>query len=217
MKEKIETIKNKNIIDMAITFTAMMRVFSKGSKPKIATKIEELFLTLRNISDKKQYQDIHHSFCQWFIKEIYAAEKTFKNKESKQSKNASYGQAAKILDIAIKVYVYYCNRPSVEFAHKLTPFLNGAIDTPIMQYLKSKDKESKISATTIEGIDEKAYKDLQLLIEADIKQSFSGKIYPVQYDDIKWHELNRAQQVISREPEEPPREFKRYAKIIKAN
>lgn len=199
MKEKIETIRNKNIIDMAITFTAMMRVFSEGSKSKIAAKIEELFSTLENITDKKQYQDTHHSFCQWFCREIYTAEKTFKNKKSKPSKNASYGQAAKILDIAIKVYVYYCNRPSVEVAHKLTPFLNGAIDTPIMNYLRTNDKASKITATTIEGIDEKAYKDLQLLIEADIRQNFNNKIHPVQYDDIKWHELNRAQQTHPRD------------------
>jgi len=200
MKEQqIIKIKDKNIIDMAITFTAMMRIFSEGSKSKIATKIEEIFSTLESITDRKQYQAIHHSFCQWFTEEIYTAEKTFKNRKPKPSKNASYGQAAKIFDIAIKVYVYYCNRPSVEVAQKLTTFLNGAIDVPIMKYLKSRYKESQITATTIEQIDEKIYRKLQEIIEVDIKQSFNNNIYPVQYDDIKWHELNRAQQPHARD------------------
>jgi hypothetical protein len=37
-----EVTKRKNIIDMALDFTAMMRLFVKGSKGRIAGKIEEL-------------------------------------------------------------------------------------------------------------------------------------------------------------------------------
>ena len=29
------------------------------------------------------------------------------------------------------------------------------------------------------------------MIRIDIKKSFNGEIFPVQYDDIKWRELNR--------------------------
>jgi len=202
MKEQeIENIKNKNIIDMAITFTAMMRVFKKGSKSKITSKIGEIFSKLDRITDGKQYQDIHDSFCAWFTEHIFTAEKTFKNKRgTKLSKNTSYGQAAKIFDIAVKVYVYYCRLPSPEVAARLLPFLNGAVDTPIMKHLKSKFKEPPISATTIEEVDKQTDKMLQSLITKDIKEN-RNNIHPVQYDDIKWYELNRAQQVHLADPE----------------
>jgi hypothetical protein len=195
MKEQeIENIKNKNIIDMAITFTAMMRVFQKGSKSKITSKIEEIFSKFDRITEGKQYQDIHDSFCGWFTEHIFTAEKTFKNKRgTKPSKNTSYGQAAKIFDIVVKVYVYYCRLPSPEVAERLLPFLNGAVDTPIMKHLKSKFKEPPISATTIEEVDKKTYKMLQSFITIDIREN-RNNIHPVQYDDIKWYELNRAQQ-----------------------
>jgi len=39
MKEKAEKVKVQNIIDMAISFTAMGRVFEKGSTEKIKAKL----------------------------------------------------------------------------------------------------------------------------------------------------------------------------------
>lgn len=190
-----ESTKRKNIIDMAITFTAMMRVFAKGSKSKIAAKLEEIFSNLSSINNLEQYQHVHDSFCQWFIREIYTAKKTFKNGRVKQSKCASYGQAAKTFDIAIKVYVYYCGQPSSIVSHRLVPLLNGAVDTPIMKYLTSEYPDHQITATTIEEVDKSAYQELQSLIKKDIEIKFKNRIKPVQYDDITWYELNRAKQI----------------------
>jgi hypothetical protein len=101
---------------------------------------------------------------------------------------ASYGQGAKVLDIASKVYVYYCSQPNAEIARRMEPLLHGAVDTPIMKHLKSKYATARIPAKTIQEIDEEAYRVLQSLV---LKESLSMGIYPVQYDDTVWRRLNR--------------------------
>lgn len=47
--------------------------------------------------------------------------------------------------------------------------------------------------TTIEDIDEEKYNELQKMIYVldDLEKLFAGEIFPVQYGDIKWMELNR--------------------------
>ena len=69
---------------------------------------------------------MHRDFCQWFVKTI---------KLAKTEEPSSYGHAAKVLDLALKVYVYYCKMPSPEKAESLMPRLNGGIDTPILRHL----------------------------------------------------------------------------------
>jgi len=105
------------------------------------------------------------------------------------SQPSSYGQAAKVLDIAIKVYVYYCAQPTAEIAQRIVPFLNGVVDTAIMKELKkSKYAAAPIRATTIKEVDEQAYQALQAVVLAE---SCDRKMHPVQYDDIMWRQLNR--------------------------
>ena len=94
-----------------------------------------------------------------------------------------------MLDIAIKVYAYYCGQPNPEIAQRITPFLKGAVDTPIMKYLKkSKYATSKIRATTIQDVDEMTYHALQSVVLAE---SSALKMHPVQLDDILWRQFNR--------------------------
>ena len=78
------------------------------------------------------------------------AEKILKNGKVLKSEAASYGHAAKVLDIAIKVYVYYCAQPNAEVAERLVPFLHGAVDTALMKHLN-------YPRTAIKDINEKAY------------------------------------------------------------
>ena len=185
----IEGTKRKNIIEMALGFTAMIRIFSKGSKAKIEAQLEELFSSLAEIGTRDDYEGRHRSFCEWFAREIWTAEKTLPNGKPQPSQQSSYGQAAKVLDIAIKVYVYYCAQPTAEIAQRIVPFLNGAVDTPIMKALKkSKYATATIRATTIKGVDVTAYQALQALVLAE---SRARKMHPVQYDDIMWRKLNR--------------------------
>jgi len=114
-----------------------------------------------------------------------------RNGTEKPSRPATYGHAAKVFDIAVKVYVHYCNLPGPEAAAVLLPFLHGAIDNPIMSFLKSKYPLARIKASTIEALEMPEYKILQDLITKHIQEEFQSKIFPAQYDDIMWHRLNR--------------------------
>ena len=185
----IEGIKRKNIIDMALGFTAMTRIFSVGSKAKIQTQLEVFFTSLAEINTRDEYEARHRSFCEWFSHEIWTAERKLKNGKLQQSEPSSYGQGAKVLDIAIKVYVYYCSQPTAEIAQRMVPLLNGAVDVPIMESLKkSKYATAKIQATTIGKVDEAAYLALQSVVLAE---SRGLGLHPVQYDDVMWRRLNR--------------------------
>ncbi len=113
----------------------------------------------------------------------------------KKSTCASYGQGAKVLDVALKIYVYYCQLPDPKTTKRTMGWLNAAIDTKMMKHLKelSGSEASSIEATAIEDVDEKTYADLQKLVYQDIqhnKRKFSSGTLPVQWDDIMWRELN---------------------------
>jgi hypothetical protein len=185
----IDGIKRKNIIDMALGFTAMTRIFSAKSKAKIEAQLEGLFLSLAEISIRDEYEARHRSFCKWFVQEIQTAEKRLRNGKLQPTQPSSYGQGAKVLDIAIKVYVYYCAQPTAEIAQRIVPFLNGAVDVPIMKSLKkSKYATAAIRATTIKEVDEVAYQALQAVVLAESRVL---GLHPVQYDDVMWRKLNR--------------------------
>jgi len=188
-KLDIEGAKSKNIIEMALGFTGMMRIFSENSKPRIHTELEKLFSGLHEIRAANEYRARHRAFCDWFTQQIQTAPKNLKNGKVQPSQRSSYGQAAKVLDIAIKVYVYYCGQPTAETAQRIVPFLNGAVDTPILKCLKiSKFARTTIRATTIKAVDQSAYQALQSIILAE---SHARQIHPVQYDDVMWRQLNR--------------------------
>jgi len=94
-----------------------------------ALKLADLFEGLDRISSDQDFSKMHRDFCQWFVKTIRLA---------KTEEPSLYGHAAKVLDLALKVYVYYCNMPSPAKAESLMARLNGAIDTPILRYLFEK-------------------------------------------------------------------------------
>lgn len=100
-----ELAKTKNIVEIAFDFTAMTRVFLKGSKTEIVLKLEKHFSSLAKINSREDYEAFHRRFCEWFTREIRTAEKKLKNGRAQKSEAASYGHAAKVFDIAIKVYV----------------------------------------------------------------------------------------------------------------
>ena len=192
MKEKAEKVKIQNIIDMAVSFSAMGRVFEKKSTEKIKAKLENCIGDFLNLSAKEEYHEKHKEFCEWFTGNIKTAERKKDGRIIKRSQYASWGQAAKVIDIALKVCIYYCNLPSAEVSSKIIPWLNGAIDSRILDDFKKRYNSSIISqASTIEDINKATYEKLQQMINTDIKKSFNREIFPVQYDDIKWRELNR--------------------------
>jgi hypothetical protein len=192
MKQKAKEVKIQNIIDMAVSFSAMARVFEKGSAEKIKARLNETIEDFLSLKSSEEYYEKHDNFCSWFASNIKTAERLKHDKIIKESHLASWGQAAKILDIVLKVCIYYCNLPSVEDSSRILPWLNGAIDTPIMEDLKKRYSPAILSQTnTIESIDRQTYEELQKLIRDDIRKAFNNEIFAVQYDDIKWRELNR--------------------------
>jgi hypothetical protein len=191
-KKEAQEARKENIIDMGLTFSAMVRLFSKGSKGEILKLLRECLEKLSTIESQESYAKLHGEFCDKFSKKIYTASKVLKNKKTKASRPASFGQAAKVLDIVIKVYVHYSNLPDDSMALKVKPFLNAPIDNPIMEYLKERYKATKISAGSIEAINESQYKELQGLVRADIHSRFNDEIFPVEFDDILWKEKNRS-------------------------
>lgn len=177
--------KRKNITDMALTFTAMMRVFSGGSNASIAKKLASFCERLKGIRSAQSYDELHQAFCAWFRANVRKNKKT-------PGAQASYGQGAKVLDIAAKVYVHYCKLPDARTARRILPFLHCGIDTRIMNYLKRRYPEAAITASTIQSINKKAYRALQGLVARDIKETFGGKVCPAEYDDIMWNRLNKS-------------------------
>jgi hypothetical protein len=185
--ELAEKAKKQNIIDMAVGFTAMMPLFQESSADLIKEKLTDLFEGLDRISSDQDFSKMHRDFCKWFVKTIRLA---------KTEEPSSYGHAAKVLDLALKVYVYYCKMPSPAKAESLVPRLNGAIDTPILRHLfkKMEDIYGKSFPPhylwTIKMIDKEGYDLLQKVIRQDIRDSFKDKLSPVQYDDIMGRRLN---------------------------
>jgi predicted XRE-type DNA-binding protein len=194
-QQKIAEAKTKNIIDMALTITAMTRLFEKNSIQPIARELGRLLVNdLIKVKCSDDYEKLHRSFCEWFVREIQTAEKKKQGVVFKKAGRASYGQAAKILDIVAKVYVYYCSEPTPADAQRLLPLMHGAVDTQIMRDLKATFCDSGITAKTIGEVDREIYIKLQELVAEDINGSFDGEINAVQYDDIKFRELNRVGQ-----------------------
>jgi len=190
--EDAKAAKIKNILEMALDFTAMIRLFETGSKEKILFYLESFIPSILNSETELEYKDKHGEFCEWFVSNIKTAERYKNGLLIKKSGYASWGQAAKVLDITLKVCVYYCHLPSCERADKMSVWLNGAIDTPILENLKKCYNCQLISKTsTIEGIDKEKYEEIQKMIRSEIKDKYTDKIVPVQFDDIIWRALNR--------------------------
>ncbi len=59
MSKFAEDAKKRNILDMALTFTAMVRLFAKGSKERIARQLWDLTLDLPAITSASDYEQIH--------------------------------------------------------------------------------------------------------------------------------------------------------------
>jgi len=186
--ELAEQAKKRNIIDMAVGFAGMMPLFQERSADLIKEKLTETFEGLERIVLDEEFNKMHRAFCQWFVKTI---------KLAKTEEPSSYGHAAKVIDLALKVCVYYCKMPNPEKAESLTPRLNGVIDTPILRHLfkRLEDIYGKPSPPhylwTIKMISKEDYDLLQKALRQDIRDSFNDKISPVQYDDIMGRRLNR--------------------------
>ncbi len=177
----VKEIKIKNIIDMAFSFTTMGRNFEANSSRKIKAKLFEVIIYLDNIENEGDFKSLHQNFCYWMMENVKTAKR-------RKNQKPSFGQAAKVLDITLKVVVYYCHLSKSENLS----FLNSAVDTPILRQIKKKFALAELRGIqTISQIDEKLYRLIQKQIRVEIDEEFGGKILAIQYDDIIWRSLNR--------------------------
>ena len=148
-----------------------------GRRPEVRTAVE--------------YNDLHQSFCDWFTSEIWTTGRVRNGTVIKHAGPATYGHAAKVLDVTSKVYVYYSRLPDNETANRIVHFLKTGIDGPILKHLRETYADEKISAVNVADIDQSLYQRLQGLILTDISNQFEGAILLCQYDDIMWDRFNR--------------------------
>ncbi len=192
-------IKLRNIIDMGLTFSAMIRLFKKETKGKLHERIME---DAKKIFDAKSIEDfnsIHSIFCKWGVENVLLAERKKNEKVIKKEGPASYGQIAKTFDVVMKVVIYYSRLPDFETSEKILPWLNPAVDTQMMKMLKKHYKKQNplliknISPwpITVEEVCEVKYQQIQDLVRKFINDEHNGDIIPVQFDDIYWNQLNR--------------------------
>ena len=187
-----EEIRLHNIIDMGLTFSAMIRLFNKGSKETLRKKMLDKARNIFETKSEEHFINIHSNFCDWGIKNISLAEKKRDGRIIKNATPASYGQIAKTFDVVLKVAVYYSHLPSCEKSQEISGWLNAAVDTKMMAMLR-KEYPNDVHPwpTTVEQVDSTTYMTIQRIVRKFISDKHKGSIMPVQFDDIYWRELNR--------------------------
>lgn len=189
---ELKEIRWQNIIDMGLTFSAMIRLFDKKSKKLLHDQIMSEAKNIFGVSSKEQFDKIHSRFCEWGIRNISLAEKKREGRIIKNSTHASYGQIAKTLDVVLKVAVYYSNLPDFEKSIKICKWINAAVDTKMMAMLKNVyPTDIQPWPVTVEQVDRSKYEALQQIVRKFIKERHDNNIWPVQFDDIYWNKLNR--------------------------
>lgn len=178
-----EEVKLRNIVDMGLTFSAMIRLFEKGSKEKLREKILVEVRNVFKVNSKDDYVNIHSDFCDWGVENILLA---------KKATAPSFGQIAKTFDVVLKVVVYYSHLPNCEKSRDIAGWLNAAVDTKMMAMLK-RDYPNDIRPwpTTVEKVKKNTYMKIQGIVRKFIAEKRSDVILPVQFDDIYWRLLNR--------------------------
>jgi len=188
----VTEVRLRNIIEVGLDVSGMLRLFEKGSKDNLRSAILREVWRLFESESKTQFHEFHASFCDWGTHNIRLAEKTKNGIVTKQSRPASYGQIAKTLDVVLKVAVYYSHLPDCRRSQLISRWLNAAVDNKMMAFLRRYyPQDIKLWPTTIERVDKSAYAAIQETVRKFINEKHGGSITPVQFDDIYWEALNR--------------------------
>jgi hypothetical protein len=187
-----EQIRLYNIVDMGLTFSAMIRLFEKGSKPILRRQITASLQRLPKVNSKDDYFSIHREFCLWGTKNLKLAEKWRNGRRIKEKKPASFGQVAKTYDVVLTVVVYYSKWPDAHTSDMISKWINAAVDNKMMKFLKKEYPDGFNSwPISMEDVNEARYNKLQGLVMRFINEKHEGRIHPVQFGDIYWNVLNR--------------------------
>jgi len=181
-----------NVIDMGLGFSAMMRLFEKGSKTSLRDEVLRKVDTVFAAGSEKQFNEIHADFCNWGTHNIMLAERKVNGRVVKPTGLARYGQIAKTLDVVLKVAVYYCHLPNCGKSDSILGWLHAAVDTKMMALLaECYPEDIRPWPTTVEQVNSLAYAAIQKTVRKFINDRHSGSITPVQFDDIYWEALNK--------------------------
>ena len=184
--------KMDNEVWMGLSFSAMIRLYEKKSKPKIHKLITKILDEISLAESKDQFDKYHEKFCNWGVQNIYLAERIKKKQIIKKRGPASYGQIAKTLDVVLKVVIHYCYWPNKAKSDELSKWLNAAVDNKMMRMLKKEYPDFLITwPNNVEGVKKSDYKKLQQAVKLFIQERHGGMILPVNFDDIYWNILNR--------------------------
>lgn len=178
--DEIGEIKLSNIINIGLRFSDMLRVFKKGSKNIIYQQAQSTLGQLFKTECQEEFNQIHSEFCKWGIQEISLAKKN-----ANHDSMASYGQVAKMLNVLLKVAVYYCHLPNYEKAICLLPLLDAAVDNDMMSLLKNHYPNAlKRWPKTVYEVKEKEYLIIRDIVYKFIGDKHQNSILPVHFDDI---------------------------------
>ena len=102
------------------------RVLKRGGVDKFINLMSENVEKLERINDQAGFDAFHDQVVSLISKEI----KTIRGEEP------SYGQAQKPLNVFLKVFVDWANKPTPEEAMTLRPFLHVPLDSIVMKAIK---------------------------------------------------------------------------------
>ena len=92
----------------------------------------------------------------------------------------------------LKVVIYYSKWPDEPTTERISKYLNAAVDTKMMAFLKSKYPDHfAYWPVTVENVTQSIYVSIQDLVRQFITDEHQGQIMPVQFDDLYWNYLNR--------------------------
>lgn len=188
-----EEIREENILEMGLAFSAMIRLFKKGEKPKLLERLlQEEGQAIFKAESQKEFSRAHTKFCNWGTKNILLAQKRRKGKIIQPEAPASYGQIAKTLDVTLKVAVYYAHLPNCNKSQDLLKWLNAAVDTKMVVQLKKQYPDDiRVWPKTIKQVSSITYVAIQNVVRKFIKEYHNNQILPVQFDEIYWNEWNQ--------------------------
>ena len=122
----VQEVRLRCLIDLGLNFSAMLRLYKRGSKEKLYMKVLSEIPSLLQSENEEQFQMAHSSICEWGTNNVLS---------NGGSGYASYGQIAKILDVILKAVVDYGHMPDCSKAKQMSPWLNSAIDNEMMTML----------------------------------------------------------------------------------
>jgi len=92
----------------------------------------------------------------------------------------------------LKVVIYYSKWPDEPTSERIAKYINAAVDTKMMAFLKSYDPDHiEHWPVTVENVSQSIYISMQKLVRKFITDEHQGQIMPVQFDDLYWNYLNR--------------------------